>query len=103
MECLVAMFMNAGNRVLDVATFSQGGLTATIVDIRLIAKRALELGATAVLISHNHPSGNLVPSQADKAITEKIKRGLKELDIELTDHIIVSEEGFYSFSDAGIL
>lgn len=103
MECLVAIFMNAGRRVLDMATFSQGGLTATIVDIRLIAKRALELGATAVLISHNHPSGNLVPSQADKAITEKIKRGLKELDIELADHIIVSEEGFYSFSDAGIL
>jgi DNA repair protein RadC len=103
MECLVAIFMNAGNRVLDRATISQGGLTATVVDIRLIAKRALELGATSVLISHNHPSGNLVPSQADKAITEKIKRGLKELDIELTDHIIVSEEGFYSFSDAGIL
>lgn len=100
-EVFFAIFVNRGNRVIDTATFSHGGITGTIVDIRTIARRALELGATGVVVSHNHPSGNLQPSNADKSLTQKLKHGLKVLDIELIDHIIVSDEGYYSLSDSG--
>jgi DNA repair protein RadC len=102
-EQFVAIFMNNGYRVLKTETFSTGGITGTVVDVRTIAKRALELGATKILVSHNHPSGNLNPSEADKSITKKLKQSLKILDIDLTDHIIVSDEGFYSFLDNGDL
>jgi DNA repair protein RadC len=100
-ETFVAIFVNKGNRVIDTATFSHGGITGTIVDIRTIARRAIELGATGVVVSHNHPSGNLNPSEADKALTQRLKKGLQTLDICLIDHIIVSDEGYFSFNDSG--
>ena len=102
-EVFVAVFVNKGNRVIDSDVFSHGGITGTVVDVRTIARRALELGATGVVVSHNHPSGNLRPSNDDKHLTQKLKQGLKTLDIALIDHIIVSNEGFYSLSDSGEL
>lgn len=98
-ESIVGIFLNQGNRVLDVGIFSTGGFTGTVADIRLVAQRALQLGATSVLLCHNHPSGNLKPSLADKAMTEKFKNGLAMLDIKLMDHIIISDEGYYSFME----
>jgi len=98
-EQFVVVFMNKGNRVIKTETFSSGGITGTVVDVRLIAKRAVELGATTILASHNHPSGNLKPSQADKDMTKKLKHAMNLLDIELIDHIIISDEGFHSFYD----
>ncbi len=100
-EKFVVIFVNKGQRVLATETFGLGGITGTVVDIRLIAKRALELGATGVIVSHNHPSGNLRPSNDDKSLTKKIKSGLALLDILLIDHIIVSDEGYHSFADNG--
>jgi DNA repair protein RadC len=102
-EMFVVVFVNRGNRVIDSGTFSFGGITGTVVDVRPIARKALELGATGVVVSHNHPSGNLQPSDADKKLTQKLKLGLKVLDIDLIDHIIVSDEGYYSLSDSGEL
>jgi DNA repair protein RadC len=102
-EQFIVIFLNKGNRVLKVETFSTGGLTGTVVDVRVIAKRAIELGATSILVSHNHPSGSLKPSSADKEITKKLKQALQILDIVLVDHIIVSDEGFHSFQENGEL
>ncbi len=100
-EQFIAIFVNKGNRVIDFSVFSQGGITGTVVDVRTIARRALELGATGVVVSHNHPSGNLYPSDTDKSLTKKLIQGLRVLDISLIDHIIVSDEGYYSLSDSG--
>lgn len=100
-EKFVAIFINKGQRVLATETFGFGGITGTVVDVRTIARRALELGATGVIVSHNHPSGSLHPSSYDKNITKIIKDGLSTLEIELIDHIIVSDEGFHSFADSG--
>jgi DNA repair protein RadC len=102
-EKFVVIFINKGSRVLATETFGSGGITGTVVDVRMIAKRALELGATGVIVSHNHPSGNLRPSNEDKLLTKKIKLGLSTLDIALIDHIIVSDEGYHSFADNGDL
>ncbi len=98
-ETFMAIFCNSGNRVLDVSTFSWGGISGTIVDIRIIARKALELGATSIMVSHNHPSGSTKPSSADKLLTERLKKGMDLLDIKLMDHIIVSDEGYYSFAE----
>jgi DNA repair protein RadC len=82
---------------------SHGGLTGTIADPRIILKKALEENAVSIILGHNHPSGNLRPSKADEEFTLKIKEGAKYLDIKLLDHIIVSEEGYFSFADKGLL
>ncbi|MFV0186331.1 DNA repair protein RadC [Empedobacter falsenii] len=97
------MFLNQGNRIIKTEQISRGGITQTAVDIRVIFKRALELMTTAIILSHNHPSGNLVPSQADQSITRKIKEGATLLDIQVLDHIIVSQKDFYSFADEGLI
>ena len=102
-EQFVVIFLNKGYRVLKIETFSTGGITGTVVDVRLVAKRAVELGATTILASHNHPSGNLKPSSADKEMTKRLKQAMQILDIELMDHIIVSDEGFHSFQENGDL
>ncbi len=97
------MFLNQGNRIIKTEQISRGGITQTSVDIRLIFKRTLELTATAIILSHNHPSGNLVPSLSDKTITQKLKDGAALLDIQVLDHIIVSQKDFYSFADEGLI
>lgn len=97
------MFLNQGNRIIKTEQISRGGITQTSVDIRLIFKRALELTTTAIILSHNHPSGNLVPSSADKSITKKIKEGANLLDIQVLDHVIVSQKNYFSFADQGLI
>ena len=102
-EQFKVLFLNKANRVLGIFEASSGGLTGTVADPRLIFIAALKANATAIIISHNHPSGNLKPSQADEQLTEKIKQAGKFLDINLLDHVIVTSEGYYSFSDEGLL
>ena len=102
-EQFKVLFLNKANRVLGIFEASSGGITGTLADPRLIFIAALKANATAIIISHNHPSGNLKPSQADEQLTQKIKQAGKFLDINLLDHVIVTSEGYYSFSDEGLL
>lgn len=102
-ESFFMLMLNAANNTIGFVKISQGGMTSTVVDVRIIARYAIESLCTQVIIAHNHPSGNLYPSDADKRLTEKVKEGLKLLDIKVLDHIILSSDGFYSFADEGIL
>jgi len=97
------LLLNNSNKVVYKLQLSKGGLTQTIVDIRLIYKTALEHLATAIILVHNHPSGQLNPSQADNDITQKIKKAGNTLDIKLLDHLIITQTGYFSFADEGIL
>ena len=101
-EQFVVLYLNRANRVIGSYQLSKGGITGTIADVRLILSVALKTLATGLILAHNHPSGNLKPSEADKQITSKIRQAAKLLDIELIDHIIISSEGYYSFMDEGI-
>ena len=96
------LYLNNSNKVLSKSQQGKGGITGTMVDVRLVFKTALELGATAVILCHNHPSGTLTPSDADKQITRKLKAAGQNLDIQVLDHIIVTENGYFSFNDNGI-
>ncbi|WP_396196325.1 DNA repair protein RadC [Flavobacterium sp.] len=96
------LYLNNSNKVIYKAQLSKGGITGTVVDIRLLFKMALEQNATAVLLTHNHPSGKLLASDADIQITKKIKEAGKTLEIQVLDHIIITENGYLSFQDAGI-
>ena len=96
------LYLNNANKVIHKAQLSKGGITGTIVDVRLIFKLALEHNATAIILSHNHPSGKLVASDADKEITKKLKFAGEQLDIKVLDHIIITEKGYLSFQDEGI-
>lgn len=102
-EVFAVVFLNRANKILHHEIISEGGITGTVVDPRIILKKALEHNATAIILSHNHPSGNLKPSQQDEELTYKIKEAAKFFDIVVTDHIIVSEEGYFSFADEGII
>ena len=102
-EVFVVVFLNRGNKVMHHQIISEGGLTGTIADPRVILKKALEHNATSLILCHNHPSGNLRPSKADEVLTQKIKQAATLLDIQLMDHIIVSSEGYFSFADEGML
>ena len=103
LEQFKVIFTNRGNKVLGVMEVSSGGIAGTVADSRLIFAAAIKALATGIIISHNHPSGNLTPSQADIDLTRKIKEGGKLLEIQLLDHIIVTSEGYYSFADEGII
>ncbi|GAA3779072.1 RadC family protein [Flavobacterium ginsengiterrae] len=96
------LFLNNSNKVISKSQLSKGGIAGTLVDIRLIFKLALENGATGLILCHNHPSGDLNPSHADKQITTKIKTAGEILDVKILDHIIVTETKYYSFVDEGI-
>ncbi len=101
-EHFIAIFLDQSNKLLSVVPISSGGLTATVVDPRLIFRKALEVkNTTQIIISHNHPSGNVTPSQADRKITQKLIDGAKLLDFKIVDHIIVGHNEYYSFSDVG--
>ena len=97
------LYLNNSNTVLAKEQSSKGGLTATIVDVRLLFKRALELAAVAIIVCHNHPSGKLEASKADKELTTKIKQASVTLDIKILDHLIITEKNYFSFADEGIL
>lgn len=96
------LYLNNSNKVLFKSQQGKGGITGTMVDVRLVFKAALELGATSVILCHNHPSGTLTPSDADKQITRKLKAAGVNLDIQVLDHLIITENGYFSFNDEGI-
>ena len=102
-EIFAVVFLNRANKINHFEIISKGGLTGTVADPRIILKKALEKEATALVLCHNHPSGNLRPSKADEDLTNKIKEASKYFDIRVLDHIIVSEDGYFSFADEGIL
>ena len=98
-----ALYVNNSNKVLYKHQLSKGGLTGTLVDVRLLFKKAIELMAVGVIVCHNHPSGKSAPSNADIELTNKIKAAGRTLDIQLLDHLIITEKNYYSFADEGIL
>jgi len=102
-ESFYMLTLNTANNTTGYSELSKGGIQSTIVDVRMVAKIALENLATGVIVAHNHPSGNLNPSQADINLTKKLKVGLNTLDIKLLDHIILSSNGYYSFENEGML
>ena len=102
-ESFFILCLNRNNQTIAYAKISQGGVTGTVVDIKLIAKYAIDCLASGVILAHNHPSGDLKPSPEDLAITKRIKEGLKILDISVLDHLILTSQGYLSFGDEGIL
>lgn len=97
------LYLNRANKINHYEPISKGGITGTVADPKVILKNALAHGATNLILCHNHPSGNLKPSRADEELTQKIKAAAQYFDIKVLDHIIVSDEGYYSFADEGLL
>jgi len=102
-EVFAVLFLNRSNKINHFQIISEGGITGTVADPRIILKRALEEDAVSLVLCHNHPSGSLKPSRADEELTLKIKEAAKYFDIKVLDHLIVSDDGYYSFADEGIL
>ncbi len=96
------IYLNNSNKVISKSQLSKGGITGTLVDVRIVFKTALEMGATGLILCHNHPSGTLIPSDADKHITRKLKLAGDSLEIKVLDHLIVTETSYFSFADEGI-
>ncbi|MFI5155957.1 MAG: DNA repair protein RadC [Chitinophagales bacterium] len=103
LEIFAVVFLNRANKINHFEIISQGGMTGTVADPRIILKKALEMDAVNLILCHNHPSGSLKPSRADEELTAKIKEASSYFDIKVLDHIIVSEEGYFSFADRGML
>jgi DNA repair protein RadC len=97
------ILLNRSNEILGIYPLSKGGITGTVVDVRLLFAVALKCNATSIIIAHNHPSGKLAPSDSDKSLTQRIKKCSEFLDIALLDHFIITKSGYYSFSNEGIL
>lgn len=102
-EEFFCVYMNRANKVIKVEQISKGGISGTVTDVRLILKTAVLLTASGMIVAHNHPSGNLVPSESDSKITRKIKDAGQLLDIQLLDHLIIYDSDYYSFADNGLL
>ncbi|PIE48884.1 MAG: hypothetical protein CSA39_05475 [Flavobacteriales bacterium] len=97
------LYLNNANKIRFKDKLSSGGITGTVVDVRLILKKALELNSVSLVICHNHPSGNLKPSASDKQLTQKVKQAGKTLDIKLLDHLIITQKDYFSFADHNLL
>jgi DNA repair protein RadC len=97
------LFLNRSNKVINRMKLSQGGVSGTVTDVRMVMKKAIEYLASGIIVCHNHPSGNLNPSESDSKITQKIKDAGNLMDIQLLDHLIISEKDYYSFADNGLL
>lgn len=97
------LFLNRSNKVIGVYDASAGGITGTVADPRLILAAAIKSLCVSIILSHNHPSGNLKPSRADEELTSKIKEAAKYHDIKLLDHLIITSEAYYSFADEGLI
>jgi len=97
------IFLDRANQVLDKVKISQGGLSGTVIDTRIILKKAIEKLASSLILIHNHPSGNLSPSDADRKITDKIAEGAKLVDMKVLDHVIIANRKYMSFADEGLL
>ena len=102
-EVFAVLFLNRANKVNHFEIISEGGITGTVADPRVILKKALEESAVNLILCHNHPSGSLKPSRADEQLTTKIRDAAKLLEIQVLDHIIVSERGYFSFADEGLM
>lgn len=102
-EVFAVLYLNRANKIRHFEIVSEGGITGTVADPRIILRKALEQDAVSLILCHNHPSGSLRPSRSDEMLTAKIKSAAAFLDLTVLDHIIVSEEGYYSFADEGIL
>lgn len=102
-EVFAVLYLNRANKINHFEIISEGGITGTVADPRVILRRALEKDAVNIILCHNHPSGSLKPSKADEQLTTKIKEAAKFLDITVLDHVIVSEDGHFSFADEGLL
>ncbi len=97
------LFLNRSNKIINRMKLSQGGISGTVTDVRIVMKKAIEYLASGIIVCHNHPSGNLSPSDSDSRITQKIKDAGSLMDIQLLDHIIISGDEYYSFADNGII
>ena len=97
------MLLNRGNKIIDTFMVSRGGVSGTVIDVRLILKKAIENLASSLILCHNHPSGTLTASDADLEITEKISKSAKIMDISLLDHVIIGHNKYLSFADEGML
>ena len=97
------LLLNRANRVIDNIRISQGGISGTVIDVRMILKHALDRLASAIILCHNHPSGNLKPSEADIKITSKIRDASRTMDLQLLDHLIIADNSYFSFSDEGLI
>lgn len=102
-EVFAVIYLNRANKIKHFEIVSEGGITGTVADPRIILRKALEEDAVSIILCHNHPSGNLKPSRADEQLTTKIKEASRFLDITVLDHIIVSDAGYFSFADEGLL
>ena len=102
-ESFFLLLLNNSNQTIGYAKISQGGVTSTVVDVKIIAKYAVDSLATGIILAHNHPSGNLTPSSADISITNKVKEAMKLFDITVLDHIILTADSFYSFANNGLI
>lgn len=102
-ESMFILLLDRSNTTVGYAKISQGGIAGTVVDVKLIAKYCIDSLCSGMIMAHNHPSGNLEPSRQDKDITQKVKQALELLDVHLLDHLIVTENNFYSFSDNHII
>lgn len=103
-ESAIVVFLNRANNSIGWIKISQGGISGTVMDVRLILATALKCGASGLILSHNHPSGNLDPSEADSKLTQRIKQSCELMEIQLLDHVIlVPGEDYYSYADNGML
>jgi DNA repair protein RadC len=102
-EVFAVIFLNRANKINRFEIVSEGGITGTVADPRIILKKALEEDAVSIILCHNHPSGSLKPSRADEELTKKIKEAARYFDINVIDHLIVSETGYFSFADEGLI
>ena len=103
LEVFGVLYLNRANRINHFEIVRKGGITGTVADPRIILKKALEQNAVSIIVCHNHPSGNLLPSRADEQLTQRLKEAAQLLDIHMLDHVIVSEQGYYSFADEGLI
>lgn len=102
-EAMFCLFLNRNNCVIACGRISEGGQSGTIADPKIIFQQALKVNAGALIVAHNHPSGNLQPSEADRHITNKLKQAGELLDLPLLDHVILTEDDFYSLADNGLI
>ncbi len=102
-EDFKVILLSRANRVLGIVTISSGGTAGTVVDVKLVYAAAIKANASSVILAHNHPSGNLRPSEQDKRLTQRIKQAGNILDIPVLDHVIMTADGYYSFADEGEL
>jgi DNA repair protein RadC len=102
-EAMIVLYLNNSNTTVGFSTAGIGGITSTAVDVRLILRDALLTGSTSIILCHNHPSQSLKPSQADLNLTKKVKKAGQVMDIKVLDHLILTEDSYYSFADEGKL